>query len=108
MVTFAPSAAKRLAMAAPMPREPPVTSAIFPSNFFDMLLLLYAQSWRTLKHMLIRHESNFCSSPDASKALPHHVRLRQGVIVTKVKHTLLSWKQCLASMGVGNGITTSS
>jgi hypothetical protein len=30
-------------MAAPMPRDPPVMSAIFPSNFFDIVLLLYAQ-----------------------------------------------------------------
>src|ERR1700738_73885 len=29
----APSAARRLAIAAPMPREPPVMSAIFPSSF---------------------------------------------------------------------------
>jgi hypothetical protein len=40
MTTFAPSAARRLAMAAPMPREPPVMSAIFPSNFFDIVFLL--------------------------------------------------------------------
>src|ERR1700751_5283865 len=33
MATFAPSAARRLAIAAPMPREPPVMSAIFPSSF---------------------------------------------------------------------------
>ena len=43
MATFAPSAARRLAIAAPMPREPPVMSAIFPSNFFDIVLLLYDQ-----------------------------------------------------------------
>src|SRR5580658_8647915 len=40
MATFAPSAARRLAIAAPMPREPPVMSAIFPSNFFDIVHLL--------------------------------------------------------------------
>jgi hypothetical protein len=28
-------------MAAPMPREPPVTSAIFPSNFLFMICLLF-------------------------------------------------------------------
>src|SRR5438874_10753650 len=38
MATFAPSAARRLAMAAPMPREPPVMSAIFPSSFLFMIL----------------------------------------------------------------------
>src|SRR5580704_10801826 len=40
MATFAPSAARRLAIAAPMPREPPVMSATFPSNFFDIVHLL--------------------------------------------------------------------
>src|SRR5439155_8527040 len=38
MATFAPSAARRLAIAAPMPREPPVISAIFPSSFLFMIL----------------------------------------------------------------------
>src|ERR1700750_1726011 len=41
IATVAPSAAKRLAMAAPMPREPPVTSAIFPSSFLFMICLLF-------------------------------------------------------------------
>src|SRR5258707_14029904 len=40
MAIFAPSTARRLAIAAPMPREPPVMSATFPSNFFDIILLL--------------------------------------------------------------------
>src|SRR6202045_2674586 len=40
MAIFAPSTARRLAMAAPMPREPPVMSATFPSNFFDIVPLL--------------------------------------------------------------------
>src|SRR5580704_11069229 len=31
MATLAPSAARRLAIAAPMPREPPVTSATLPA-----------------------------------------------------------------------------
>src|SRR6266536_1616510 len=33
MATFAPSAARRLAIAAPIPRDPPVMSATFPSSF---------------------------------------------------------------------------
>src|SRR5258708_11776076 len=37
MATSAPSAARRLAIAAPMPREPPVMSAIFPSSFLDIV-----------------------------------------------------------------------
>src|SRR5438477_608465 len=38
MATLAPSAARRLAIAAPMPRDPPVISAIFPSSFLFMIL----------------------------------------------------------------------
>src|ERR1700737_1847614 len=41
MGTFAPSVARRLAMAAPIPREPPVMSAIFPSSFLFMVCLLF-------------------------------------------------------------------
>src|SRR6202049_4493875 len=44
MATFAPSAARRLAIAAPMPREPPVMSAIFPSRLLDTVFLLFLQS----------------------------------------------------------------
>src|SRR6266404_8351065 len=39
MAIFAPSAARRLAMAAPMPRDPPVIRAIFPSSFLFMVCL---------------------------------------------------------------------
>src|SRR6202163_3387426 len=59
MATFAPSAARRLAMAAPMPREPPVMSAIFPSNFFDIVHLL---------------ELTICSS-----GMSQHLLLAQGI-----------------------------
>src|SRR6202166_1588609 len=97
MATFAPSAARRFAIAAPMPREPPVMSAVFPSNFFDIVVLLYAQSCRTLRRMLIRHEYKFCYSPAASQA--HLVRLRRWVVVTPLQHTLLSWEACFTSMG---------
>src|SRR5216683_7267897 len=38
----------------------------------------------------------------------HFVRLRCPLAVALLKHTLLSWHQCFRSMGVGNGITTSS
>src|SRR5439155_8806124 len=44
MATFAPSATRRLAMAAPMPRDPPVISAIFPSSFLFMVCLLFLRS----------------------------------------------------------------
>src|SRR5207244_10759848 len=45
MATLAPSVARRLARAAPMPREPPVTSAIFPSSFLFMVCLLFLSRW---------------------------------------------------------------
>jgi hypothetical protein len=38
--TAPPSAASRLAIAAPMPRDPPVTSATLPVSFFDTMLVL--------------------------------------------------------------------
>src|SRR6266849_1499164 len=41
MATFAPSAARRLPIAAPMPRDPPVINAIFPSSFLFMVCLLF-------------------------------------------------------------------
>src|SRR5215472_11138776 len=40
MATTAPSAASRFAIAAPMPREPPVTRATLPSSFFEFVLML--------------------------------------------------------------------
>src|SRR5258707_3722202 len=41
MATFAPSGASRFAIAAPMPREPPVTSATFFASL-DMDLLCFS------------------------------------------------------------------
>src|SRR5882724_8076652 len=41
MATFAPSAARRLAIAAPMPRDPPVTSATLPVSSLSFLLLMF-------------------------------------------------------------------
>src|SRR5580704_14212502 len=99
MATFAPSAARRLAIAAPMPREPPVTSAIFPSSFFDIV------ASPSSRRMFIRHESKSHDSPDAFQS-PHWIRKLGSGRATE--HTLLSWEQCFTSMGEGNGITTST
>src|SRR5260370_4783869 len=41
MTTAAPFGARRLGIAAPMPREPPVMSAIFPSSFLDIVFFLF-------------------------------------------------------------------
>src|SRR6266404_744489 len=39
MATLAPSAARRFAIAAPIPREPPVTTAILPANCCPLLFI---------------------------------------------------------------------
>src|SRR5258708_10767455 len=41
MATFAPSARNNCALAKPMPLLPPVTTATFPANFFDAIVLLF-------------------------------------------------------------------
>src|SRR5277367_3736195 len=78
MATFAPSAARRFAMAAPMPRDPPVTSAIFPSSFLVIVFLPFHES-RAL--LLLR----LAASLD--------------VAVQYLPHTLISWDRCFRSMG---------
>src|ERR1700685_4256744 len=40
MATFAPSAARRLAIAAPMPREPPVMSATLPASGLSRVVFI--------------------------------------------------------------------
>src|SRR6266404_1410227 len=64
MATFAPSAARRLAIAAPIPREPPVMSAIFPSSFLDIFYLLFLQS-RSLRlpYGSDHGPTTFCEQP---------------------------------------------
>src|SRR5467141_48146 len=78
MATFAPSAARRFAMAAPMPRDPPVTSTIFPSSFLVIVFHLLLES-RSLLLLILT------ASLD--------------VAVPRWQHTLLSWHRCLAGMG---------
>src|SRR6266851_2590679 len=78
MATLAPSAARRFAMAAPMPRDPPVTSAIFPSSFLVIVFLLLLES-RSL--LLLRLTASL------------------DVAVPRWQHTLLSWHRCLAGIG---------
>src|SRR5258707_1727057 len=78
MATSAPSAARRFAMAAQMPRDPPVTSAIFPSSFLVIVFLLLLES----RSLLL---------PRLTASLD--------VAVPRWQHTLLSWHRCLAGMG---------
>jgi hypothetical protein len=47
MATLAPSLASRFAIAAPMPREPPVTSATFSVNCQHMISYAFC---RTIQH----------------------------------------------------------
>jgi len=76
--------------AAPTPREPPVMSASFPSNFFDLLHL---------------HEFDICSSgmsqprcsPKASQARRLDYAVRP--VVALLTHTLLSWRRMLSKHG---------
>src|SRR5258707_8847361 len=91
MATLAPSAARRFAIAAPMPREPPVISAIFPSNCFDIV------PSRTTR-MLIRHEFKVYCSPNASDN--HLMRCLRRLAVASARDTLLSWEPCFSGMGV--------
>src|ERR1700722_6317935 len=52
---FARAAARRSAMAAPIPREPPVMSATFPSNFLDIAHVLLVEpdgGWQPWNQML--------------------------------------------------------
>src|SRR5882672_12877217 len=44
MATVAPSAARRFSIAAPMPRDPPVTSATLPARSLSFLLLISSLS----------------------------------------------------------------
>jgi hypothetical protein len=60
--TAPPSAASRLAIAAPMPRDPPVTSATLPVSFFDTTLVL------SLPHRLY---GIFWNSPGQTVAIKH-------------------------------------
>src|SRR5258708_11091955 len=78
MATFAPSAPRRFAMAAPMPRDPPVTSAIFPSSFLVLVFLLLLES-RSL--LLLRLTASL------------------DVAVPRWQHTLLSWHRGLPGIG---------
>src|SRR5260370_30898748 len=48
MATFAPSAARRFAIAAPMPREPPVMSATFSFNLDMGSPLLFCERFTPL------------------------------------------------------------
>src|SRR5258707_1200350 len=76
MATFAPSAARRLAIAAPIPREPPVMSAIFPSSFLDIFYLLFLQS-RSLRlpYGSDHGPTTFCEQPSLESLFGYPMRV---------------------------------
>src|SRR6266478_2471871 len=84
MATPAPSAARRLAIAAPMPREPPVTSAIFPSRFLDivvppiLLIPLFADPVAYVRRAVKERDPLCFTSPEEANNLDiHQVHLLQ-------------------------------
>src|ERR1700730_17567281 len=76
MATFAPSAARRLAIAAPIPREPPVMSAIFPSSFLDIFYLLFLQS-RSLRLPYGPDDgrTKFCEQPSLESLFGYPIKV---------------------------------
>src|ERR1700761_5297763 len=72
MATRAPSAAGLLAIPAPMPREPPVTSAVLPSNFLDIANILF-WVWEGC-----RPPSKLRTAVDAKRVAGDPARLRRG------------------------------
>src|SRR5580698_8536132 len=68
---LAPSAASRLAIAAPIPREPPVTTATLPANVCPLLLLMRRDYRRKEKHSrgLLLNMTDFCASFWEAKTL---------------------------------------
>src|SRR5258708_38948232 len=71
MATFAPSEARRLAIAAPMPREPPVMSATFPSRFLGTVFLLFLYS-RSLPIQSRMYGEQLRSVTPAASQLPRN------------------------------------
>src|SRR5882757_1010419 len=79
MATFAPSGARRFAMAEPMSRDPPVISAIFPFNY---LVIIFSPIPRI---SFLLPLLGFAASLD--------------VVAPPLALTLLGWDRYFASMG---------
>src|SRR5580704_1763633 len=75
MATFAPSAARRLAIAAPMPREPPVTIATFPSSFLDIrfshfsLTAFFADPVAYVGRAVGQRDARYFTAPEKSNSV---------------------------------------
>jgi hypothetical protein len=63
MATIAPSAARRFAIAAPMPREPPVTSATLLVKLDINLLLIFGEMIDRFTGSTDRHPARGCQPP---------------------------------------------
>src|SRR5260370_17758533 len=87
MATFAPSAARRLAIAAPIPREPPVMSAIFPFSFLDIFYLLFLQS-RSLRlpYGSDHGPTTFCEQPSLEPLFGYPMRVGANTTIEGERH----------------------
>src|SRR5882724_5497461 len=84
MATFAPSAARRLAIAAPMPREPPVTNAALLVKLDTCIS--FASCERVIRHL-----------PDFRNC--HRLALRgKGLIRTSVLLVKRRWNSRIESL----------
>src|SRR5712692_2354005 len=85
MATTAPSAARRFAIAAPIPREPPVTSATFLVNL-DMELLCF--SWLVTQVEF----SRFCFHENGRRG--YHCATSQKSRETGYSRVILNCQDC--------------
>ena len=76
--TAAPSAGSRLAMAAPMLREPPVTNATFPMSVFDIVFFPFG-SFRLYRPGGGIHSSSVGVTPAALDTDQQFATLRLGL-----------------------------
>src|SRR5580693_6929097 len=102
MATFAPSTARRLAIAAPMPREPPVTSAIFASRFLDivvppiLLVPLFANPVAYVRRAVKERYPLCFTSPEEANNLDInqvHLLQIQGDLCPAIPDLLLQFRQ---------------
>src|SRR6266481_6378488 len=95
MATFAPSAARRFAIAAPIPREPPVMRAIFPSSFLDIGFLLVSEGF--LPHTPAWSYMLSIAKISGWLGYAHFDKSDAEAIGRDVD--FVSWEQCLSGMG---------
>src|SRR6266481_4491103 len=85
----APSCAKIIAAARPMPVSAPVIKTT------GELIATTSLIWNPCRSGMTEHPPKAASG----LASDHLLRLRSQALVARLEHTLLSWHQCLTSMG---------